>query len=244
MLRRTERFSVHGYDVDAFHTLAVPALAGYLEEVAAHHATDLGCGLDALAGRGLTWVLVRQRIELSTPIALGDELTITTWPSGIDRLLVSREFVVARAEGEEVARASTRWLLLDVATRRPIRPDDVLDAALRPVRERVAEIAARLAAPGAGAAERTFDVRFSDIDVNRHVNNTSYVAWALESVDPATWTGMRAASVEAHYLAEALLGDDILARTAPDAGDELAHAVLRGRDGKELARLRTRWVAR
>ena len=127
MLSRRESFAVHTYEVDAFGTLAVPALSGYLSEVAGLHAGELGVGLDALMARGLTWVLVRQRIENPVPVRLGDTIEIETWPSGIDRLAAVREFVVRRGD-EEVARATTQWFVLDVATRKPVRPGEVLDA--------------------------------------------------------------------------------------------------------------------
>jgi medium-chain acyl-[acyl-carrier-protein] hydrolase len=243
MLRHAERFPVHGYEVDAFHTLALPALAGYLQEVAGHHAAELGCGLDVLLARGLTWVLVRQRIEVLRPILLGDELEVATWPSGLYPLVASREFSVAR-DGAEVARASTAWLVLDVATRRPVRPTDVLDPALRPRLTAVAPVPGRLPEVGPEAREVRFDVRYADIDVNRHVTNTSYLGWALESVDEPTWTSTRPCAVEAHYLAEARLGETIRARVAPADGAALSHAVVREQDGKELARLRTRWAPR
>src|SRR5512132_1010074 len=111
-LRR--RFTVHSFDVDAFQTLTLPALGGFLEEVAARHADDLGCGLEFMRSRGCTWVLIRQRIEVSERIGLGDELEIETWPSGIDRLQVTREFLVRRA-GVLVARCSTAWIVVDLA---------------------------------------------------------------------------------------------------------------------------------
>jgi len=41
-----------------------PALTGFLAEAAGRHATALGVGIDALMARGLTWVLVRQRVEI------------------------------------------------------------------------------------------------------------------------------------------------------------------------------------
>jgi len=242
MLRHVERIPVHGYDVDAFGELALPALAAYLQEVAGHHATALGCGLDALRARGLTWVLVRQRVESPRPIALGEELEITTWPSGLHPLMVTREFTVSGSAGE-VARASTAWLVLDLATRRPVRPGEVLDAALRPHLDPVAAIPPRLPAPGPDATSRRFEVRYADIDLNRHVTNTSYLGWALESVSEASWVAERACAVEVHYLAEGRLGDSVVVRTG-GSGGERAHAVLREADGKDLARVRTRWVTR
>jgi medium-chain acyl-[acyl-carrier-protein] hydrolase len=242
MTRLTVRFPVHSYAVDAFGTLALPALAGYLQEIAGQHATALGCGIEVLQARGLTWVLARQRVEVPTPVRLGDELEIETWPSGVERLLVSREFTVRRG-GEQVARATTAWLVLDVAARRPVRPDAVLDPSLRPRLTSLAPLALRLAAPAPSAAERRFDVRYADIDLNRHVNNTSYVAWALECISPERWASSRPCAVEGHFLAEGRLGDAVVARVSGD-GDVLAQAIVREGDGKELARLETRWTAR
>src|SRR6266508_2031585 len=98
-----EPFTVHSYDADACGVLAVPALAGFLQEAAGLHATELGVGLDALSPKGLTWVLARQRLEIPAPIRLGDSLVVETWPAGLDRLAANRDFVVRRGD-EEVAR--------------------------------------------------------------------------------------------------------------------------------------------
>ena len=234
---------MHSYAVDAFEALALPALAGYLQEVAGQHADALGCGLEALRARGLTWVLARQRIEVPRAVRLGDELEIVTWASGVERLFAAREFVVKGRAGAEVARSSTAWLVLDAASRRPVRPEEVLDAALRPRLEAVAPVPARLPPAPPGAAERRFDVRLQEIDRNLHVNNTSYLAWALDSVPRERWETRRPCAVEVHFLAEALLGDAVVSQVAGE-GDELAHAIRRAGDGKELARLRTRWTPR
>src|SRR5512138_2716016 len=213
MLARTESFAVHTYEVDAFGTLAVPALSGYLSEVAGLHATELGVGLDALMARGLTWVLVRQRIENPVPVALGDTIEIETWPSGIDRLAAVREFVVRRGD-EEVARATTQWFVLDVATRKPVRPADVLDARFprEPVAPAVPLSPGKLPELRAWDFQKRFHVRYSDIDVNLHVTNTSYVAWAVEAVPRDLWRSSRLASVEVQFIAETHHGAAVLSR--------------------------------
>ncbi|HTT70655.1 MAG TPA: acyl-ACP thioesterase domain-containing protein [Anaeromyxobacteraceae bacterium] len=242
MLRRVERFAVHSYEVDAFGELALPGLAGYLQEAAGHHATELGCGIEALRARGLTWVLVRQRIEVDLPALLGDELEVATWPSGLYPLLVTREFAVTRA-GDELARASTAWLVFDLEKRRAVRPGEVLDPTLRPRLEALAPVPGRLPAPGPEASEHRFKVRYADIDMNRHVTNTSYLGWAIESSPEALWASARPRAVEAHYLAEARLGESVLVRRAGE-GEALVHALFREGTGEELARLRTRWARR
>jgi medium-chain acyl-[acyl-carrier-protein] hydrolase len=245
MLSRRESFAVHTYEVDAFGTLAVPALSGYLSEVAGLHATELGVGLEALMARGLTWVLVRQRIENPLPVQLGDAIEIETWPSGIDRLAAIREFVVRRG-GEEVARATTQWFVLDLATRKPVRPGEVLDPRFpREARPPAVPLShGKLPELRAWDFQKRFHVRYSDIDANLHVTNTSYVAWAIEAVPRDLWQSSRLASVEVQFLAETHHGAAILSRIAPAGDGALAHAIVREEDGKELARLATRWIRR
>jgi acyl-ACP thioesterase len=245
MLARSETFAVHTYEVDAFGTLAPAALAGYLQEIAGHHAAELGVGLELLMARGLTWVLARQRVENPVPIRLGDTIEIETWPAGIDRLAALREFVVRRG-GEEVARATTQWLVLDVAKRKPVRPAEVLDPRFprEPRTPAVPLGPGRLPELRAWELQKRFHVRYGDIDVNLHVTNASYVTWAMEIVPRDVWQSSRLAAVEAHYLAEARHGAAILSRAARTAADGFAHVIVREEDEKELARLVTRWVPR
>jgi hypothetical protein len=58
------------------------------------------------------------------------------------------------------------------------------------------------------------------------------------------WERDRLAALEVQFLAECRLGSTILSRVAAVAPDAYAHAIVREEDGKELARLATRWVRR
>lgn len=240
------RFTVHSYEADAFGQLEVPALAGFLAEAAGAHAAALGVGMDVLMARGLTWVLVRQRVEILRAPRLHEELEVETWPSGIDRLAALRDFRVRGAGGDELARATSQWYVLDLASRRPRRPLTVLDAA-----RFQAEVPHVVALSDGGLeplprweAERRFQVRYADIDRNLHVNNGSYLAWAVEAVPRERWESSRAAAVEVEYRAECTLGSAVLSRLTPAGDGAYAHGIVREEDGKELARVATRWVRR
>jgi acyl-ACP thioesterase len=246
MEKHRQSFSVHTYEVDAFGTLSAAALSGYLQEVAGQHASALGVGLDTLMPKGLTWVLARQRLDIPRPISLGDRIEIETWPAGIDRLAAMRDFVVRRPDGEEVARATTRWFVLDLATRRPVRPAEVLDARFprEPTPPALELAPGKLPELRHWEYQKRFHVRYGDIDVNLHVTNASYVTWAQEVVPREVWTAQRLASVEVHYLAETQYGSAILSRLARTDEGGFAHVIVREEDEKELARLVTRWSAR
>jgi medium-chain acyl-[acyl-carrier-protein] hydrolase len=239
-----EEFAVHGYATDAFGTLTVPALSGFLMEAAGLHAATLGVGIDALIAKGLTWVLVRHRVEVLAPIVRGDALEVETWPAGIDRLAALRDFRVRRG-GAEVARGTTHWFVLDLATRRPVRPDAVLDPRFpRPHTPPVVEVPPKLPALATWDFQRRFHVRYADIDLNFHVNNGSYVEWALEGIPRDVWRTSRLATLDVQFLAECGYGSAILSRLAPAGENAFAHAIVREEDEKELARVVTTWAPR
>jgi acyl-ACP thioesterase len=82
-----------------------------------------------------------------------------------------------------------------------------------------------------------------DLDINRHVNNTVYAGWALETIPEEVDNSCRLASIEIGFRAEALYGGTIVARSAKSGGEySFVHSIENESDGRELARLRTRWV--
>lgn len=240
-----ETFSVRSYEVDAFNELALPALWGYLQEAAGLSADSLGFGVKRCLGAGFTWVLARQRLEVARAARFGETVEIETWPNGIDRIAAFREFVV-RAGGEEIARATSTWFLLDLKTRRPVDPGAALDSAFP--RERgpavVALPGARIPALEKAELERPFAIRFADIDLNWHVNNVSYVQWLLEAVPKEVWHEQRPSAVDAQYVAECDWGGRILTRASATGPGRFLHQVAREPDGKEIARGLSEWVGR
>lgn len=240
----TATFTVHSFDADAFGYLTPAALAGYLQEAAGRSADGLGFGLADLQRQGVTWVLARERVVLDEPLRWGDVLTVETWPNGLDRLAALRDFVLRR-DGVEIGRALTTWFALDLATRRPVRPDKLFPPefhaqgahVLAPAEPPLPE----LTTP---ELERRFQVRLADIDANQHVTNASYVAWALEAVDQACWREQRLAALDVQFLAECHHGSYVRSRSSAQGDGSRLHAIVREEDGKELARVRTRWAPR
>ena len=242
--RLLEAFEAHSYAVDAFGLLSAPALSGWLQEAAGRHAEQLGVGVEVLQQRGLTWVLARQAVEVDRPVAMGDRAEVATWPSGTDRLSAFRDFEV-RVEGELRIRAVTQWILIDLATRKPVRPRSVLPAAFVEETPHVLPMRpSRPPAPDPAQIDRAFSTRYLDIDRNLHVTNASYVEWACEAVPEETWRRARLRAFEVHFIAECLHGSRIRSLSAPAGDGAFVHSVRREEDGKELARLRTAWVDR
>ena len=201
-------------------------------------------GVLDLQARGLTWVLARQAVVVERPIAMGERAEVHTWPSGADRLSALRDFEV-RVGGDLRARAVTQWIVVDLATRKPVRPGTVLPLDLVEPMEHVLPLpGGRPPAPEPSGLERHFTTRYRDIDRNLHVTNATYVEWAAEAVPEATWRSRRLSAFEAFFIAECLHGTRVVSRSSPAGEGVFVHSVLREEDGKELARLRTAWVDR
>ena len=252
----TESFPIRAYNVTP-HGVASPlALCDFLQEAAGNHAERLGLSMESLLDNGQAWVLAFLRLKVDRYPDWHDTLTIETWPSGLDRLYATREFILSDEEGE-CARATSAWLVIDTERRRPLRPPAELYDIDTPDRPAALDVdRTRMEAPDATPVhERTFRVRYHDLDLNRHVNNVRYVEWATETL-PAEWLDthvLRDLTLE--FRAETTAGDPVhatahTAQNEADAADrssdarEVLHHLRHADDDRTLALAQTAWTPR
>jgi acyl-ACP thioesterase len=90
-------------------------------------------------------------------------------------------------------------------------------------------------------------VLLHDLDVNFHVNNVSYVKWALDVVPLETYRSHGLAAVEVSFRAEIQPGDAVRIASVTTPGDtelEIRYQVDSTATGSDAARLLTRWRPR
>lgn len=182
-----ESFPVRAYNVTPHGTASPLALCDFMQVAAGNHAAQLGLSMESLLQDGRAWVLAFLRLEVDRYPAWHETLEIETWPSGLDRLYATREFVLSDKDGD-CARATSAWLVIDTDRRRPLRPPAELNEIDPPDRSPAIEVErSKMEPPTTGPVHsREFRVRYHDLDLNRHVNNVRYVEWALETL-PAEW---------------------------------------------------------
>ncbi len=243
LLRRGYR--VASSDVGPRGELRPSALMAYLEDAAGAHAAAYGVGVRELQARALAWVLARYHLALQRIPVLGETLEVATWPSGRTPVFATRDFEVTDAAGDVVAQATTSWAVVDVASKRPRRMSDVVSPEFVLNRRAIADAFEPLPLADGPAHALAIPVLRRDLDMNVHVNHTVYVDWALEAAPPELADAGGPAAVEVAYVAEARLGDRVLASAAPgpesDGARVLLHRITNADTGAELARLRTSW---
>ena len=241
-----EAFQVRSYEVDPRERLTLRALCGYLQEAAGIHAALLGASMARLRESGLAWVLHRLRLEVDECPRLGDRVEVVTWPSRFDRVVADREFELLDQGGRRLAAATSRWAVADLRLRRPVRmPEFILRIGGQDRPGSVALTRGELPAVPEATVVKTFAVRRSDLDVVRHVNNTQYVAWLLETVPDQVEAELRPAAVELVFQHEAVYGDAVTSEAQPMAtgqGQAFAHLLRHGDAGHELVRAVSFWV--
>jgi acyl-ACP thioesterase len=239
----TEQFRVRSDEMDLHGRVAATAVGNWLQEIAGSHARALGWGIEQLQPQQLTWVLARLHLRLDRLPAWRDEVTVTTWPAGVDRLYAVREFRIEDARGL-VGVATTGWVLVHLGRRRPVRPPPALAALGRGGPGRVlADPFDPLAPPHAGEHEQQFTVRFGDVDLNRHANNVRLIGWALETL-PLEVLDLPLAELEVDFRSEARLGATVraIAARVPGSAPSFRHR-LEGEDAREIVRAFSRFAA-
>jgi acyl-ACP thioesterase len=246
----TKKFLVHIYEVD-FRGRARPGtLLNYLQDAAGDHAALLGFSLFDLLKINKTWLLSRYHIRIERYPEIGEEVTVTTWPSGTQRIFALRDFEMADGKGKLVAAATSSWVLWDIPAKQPDRLDERLRSEFvfekRAIDDHFEPLPA-LPAPGTPDRELDFRVEMQDIDFNNHLTYDVYIQWALETVPEGMQRSCIPAEIEVSYRAEAFYGDDIVSRlkkgdTDAGAGTTFLHGIYHKSKGTELARLRTVWT--
>ena len=228
-----ERFRIRASEMGPDTRLRLPALFDLFQEAAGNHATALGWGSDVLLARGQTWILSRLTLKLAALPAWREEITVETWPAGVHRLWALREFRVVSADGTELARATSGWILLAVATKRPLRQaSEVAEIAKTSPPRLIPDAFEPLPAPENGVSGAPFHVTRYDLDLNEHANNVAILRALLVAMPRAAAPPL---TFEADFRGEAFEGDVLLARVQEISG---ATRVLLSResDGKEVAR--------
>ncbi|MCC5939281.1 MAG: acyl-ACP thioesterase [Lunatimonas sp.] len=198
-------FEILSFQVDPHGKLRWSALGDLFQEVAWQHA-DSGDFGQKLFEMGYHWVLSRLQIEVQQLPHWGDIIQLKTASRGIDGLFALREFEMVNSSGEVLAIGISSWLLLDSQSKRPKRPNQFLPEDLFPEVAKGTVLPAKLPLPEETEIAKIFTVQPSDLDMNNHVNNVTYIRW-IE--DYCLSNNLPFETLEINFLAEAILHQNV-----------------------------------
>lgn len=243
----TEDIPVRSSDLTPHGTTAMPALCVYLQETAGHHADALDVSMQRLQEDNQAWVLSHLHLTLDRPLRGNETVTVETWPSGLEGVYTTREFVLS-IEDLEIGRATSQWFVIDTERRRPARPPRSLYNLETPDRPPVLpHTFDDLRSPDHTGHEASWTAHYHDLDLNGHVNSARYLEWALDTLPPDFLNSHQCTGVALQFQAEATLGTPVsaTAQTETSADGPIArHALYHAETSDRLAAARTTWVPR
>ncbi len=225
---------VDSRDADPWYNCRPSGLLGVLQETATLAACELHASRDEMLSKyNLFWMLARMWYRLDEPLKWGEQLTVRTWHRGGRSASIYRDFDLY-AGGRPVGEAVSLWVLADVDTHKLARISVVeefrgTDGGALCKSRTLTRL--RLPEQMEPAGQRTF--RYSDLDMNGHVNNVKYADYVcdalhLEELGPDRFVS----SLQVGYLAECRAGETVELYAGQAEGTRYVH----GADGENRSR--------
>ena len=231
MNRLTEQYTIPCYDTDASWRLKPVSFMNYAQEMANRHANILGFGYDDLIASKTAWVLARMNIRFVNLPLWRDNVSLTTWHKGLNRLFFVRDFQMTDAQGNICVEATTSWIVLNLETRRFVRDPKLMDEGTVCQDHAIEQPADKVVIPKDIEAEYVMDhvVSYSDVDMLGHTNNAMYMHWAMDAVAYEITSQKPLKEVTINFNREARAGETVsIYRTVLESEGQL-HVYVEGK---------------
>lgn len=238
-----KHYTLRTYECDCNNNLRLIALMNILQDMADSHATALGVGLEFCLKHGFAWVGSAYHLKVNRLPVLHETIHVKTWPCEERKLGAVRDFMVTNAADEPLLKASSLWILIDFARKRPIAlRENLPQYSVLPEHTFESDFA-RLPDVNRVDFSQKFSVRFDDIDANNHVNNAVYPLWASEALPLKMRLSVVPEEIEINFKKECLFGENVEVLTQIE-GQTTLHTIKALSDYRELARVRFTWKNR
>ncbi len=227
-------FEVGSCDMDIWGFMKPATILSLCQESAYMHSTRMGFGYDRLHEIGAAWVLSRAKCLIHRLPKWGEKITLRTWHKGQSGLFSLRDYQFMDESGAEIITVTTSWLIINLATRRITRVDRIFSAD-DPFKlheyncDAIAHPAERLEMPTAQISLGEHHVRYSDLDVNQHVNNARYMEWACDNTEQLMDPNSRLTSFCINFNHEAKYGEIVEIKGVNDLSKSLVEGSIQGR---------------
>ena len=186
----------------------IEALCSDMLHVAGNDAKTKGFSADKLMETGRSWVLSRMSIELDRMPAQNELYTINTWVYENTRVLSTRNFELVDEAGNNFGRAVSQWCIIDFEKRMPVSLEEYAELFEGYIHDAPAPCEPPRKVRGIEPQiTRKHEVRYSDIDFNRHVNTMRYIRMMLNTLPIEYLTDNRPMRLDIHFAKECHLGE-------------------------------------
>ncbi|AVK61921.1 acyl-ACP thioesterase [Lactobacillus sp. CBA3605] len=220
----TEKHRLTYYECDRTGRATLTTLINIAILASQDQSDALGLTTEFVQSHGVGWVVTQYEMAITRMPKLDETVTLAVRGSAYNPYFAFREFWIRDAAGQVLAYITSIWVTMSQTTRRIVKIDPELVA---PYHSEAVKRIPRLPRPinfeeTADTLSKPYQVRFFDIDPNRHVNNAHYFDWLLDTLPAEFLLQHDLVQVAVRYENEVQYGHtvtsavNILPSTAPD----------------------------
>lgn len=238
----SENINVRYSELDFDKSLKPFSLLNFFQDIASDNAESLGFGYSNIYPQNLMWVLIKYRIEFNEyPIGLHN-LLLKTEPRGCNKIFAYRNFELS--DGDKIlARASSMWSLVDIDTLTAKNIESVISSEFLPKHQQQENDLQFNKIPVLTQTdfEKEFEVRYNDLDVNKHANNGNYIVWAIEPLDFDFRLNNKLKTIDMMFKKEIKYGEKLISKVQKVDEKTTLHALKHRETGEDLCVLLCKW---
>ena len=242
----SDTYHVSMSEVDTKGAIKPAVLLNYMQDLAAKSIDKIGHELscEGLAQKGQGWFLIRYRIEFDDyPINVSN-ITVNTESRGGIRMTAYRDFeCFNKKSGKRILKAVSSWFIVDLQNKSVINIQKEYPEFLQfEKRENDLELK-KLKSIESSDNEKLFHVRYDDLDLNGHVNNTVYITWAMEALDYEFRSKHKLKTLDIYFKHEVKYGEDILSLVKIYKEEKTTEYLIKNaKTGEEVCLLKAEFV--
>lgn len=199
-----KKFEVRFSDCDRHSHLKLSNLFLFMEETAIADAEKNGFGLWKMMQAGYTTVITRMKIRLLHTPVWGEKLAISTWAKEFYKdKVVLKDYSILDSQGNSIAQATSSWLIVNLKTGKSENPtNSPYPIPLFPGKNALPEMMDILKPEIDPKIVYQEQAKYSDLDINNHVNHCRYVEWAMDALTPDEIKNRKVRSIQINYISQ------------------------------------------
>lgn len=223
------RRPVEYYEADTNGYLSLPMIVNLAVLASKKQGDALEIGQAKTEAMGLGWVILQYDLQIKRRPRVNEMMRIQTTVGHYNPFFAQRGFKILTEDGDELVNITSLWTLIDMQKRHMVRLPLELVAGYGAEPTKKLD---RIPAPHKIAAddhyeEHQYQVRYLDIDANRHVNNSIYFDWMADVLGPEFLQSHEVTRVNLKFENEVRLGHTVDSQVVLD-GTHSYHRIKTG----------------
>lgn len=208
----TEPFFVHASETDFRSRGKLSFLLDIMQRAADSAVSHLGLSIEKMLEARMGWMVITMKLDIQRMPYPNETLTVHTWSKGTKGALWQRDYRIFDENNVEIAAARSIWALVDMDKRKILRPS-ALPITVDPyLEDSVGSLPEKVTITDDVNMEEAYkyQVRYSGLDNNGHLNNARYVDLCCDVLTLEEWEESTLRGFHITYAQEATFGEEIV----------------------------------